>query len=115
MRKARTGGAAVIDGERLDGEPTGGERPGNRTQGDLRRRAGGVFVKGVVEDAFDACNGVRVRVAGQRLVAVKAIGTHVVEAMEMLGVAVGQQHAIDAVDLIAQSLSPEIWAGIDEN
>ena len=95
--------------------PQASERPGDRTQGNLRRRAGSVFVKGVVEDSFDACNGVWIRIAGQRLIAVKAIGAHVVEAVEMIGVAVGQQHAIDAVDLIAQGLGSEIRTGIDEN
>ena len=47
--------------------------------------------------------------------AAEAVGAHIVEAVQVVGVAVGEEHAIDAVDAVAERLGSEIGAGIDED
>ena len=80
--------------------------------------AGGVTVglaEGVLEDALDDVGGFVVGVDGEIAVGVKAEGTEIVEAEDVVGVAVGVEHGVDAADALAQGLGVEVRAGVDED
>ena len=84
----------------------------------LYARAGGVAVflaEGVFEDAFDVVCGLLVGVDGEVVVPAKAEGTQVVEAHDVVGVAMGVEDSIDLTDAFAEGLGVEIRAGIDEH
>ena len=78
-------------------------------------RAGGIFFEGIVEDAFDAFDRVLVGVTGQRTFAIETVRAHIVEAVQVVGMAMGKEHTVDSVDFIAQGLGSEVWAGVDEH
>src|SRR5438270_6054671 len=83
----------------------------------LDARTGGVAVflaEGVFEDSFDVVCGLVVGVNRQVLVSAKAEGTQIVEAHDVIGVAVGVEDGVDMANAFAQGLGVEVGAGIDE-
>jgi hypothetical protein len=83
-------------------------------QADLWGRAGRIFFEGIVEDVFDAFDRVLVGVTGQRTFAIETVTADIVEAVQVVGMAMGEEHTVDSVDFIAQGLGPEVWARVDE-
>ncbi len=85
---------------------------------DLDAGAGGVAVfgaEGVVEDALDGGGGVVVGVDGEVAFGVEAEGAEVVEAHDVVGVAVGVEDGVDVADVLADGLGVEVGAGVDED
>ncbi len=80
--------------------------------------AGGIAVlgaEGVFEDALDGGGGVVVGVDGQVAFDAEAEGAEVVEAHDVVGVAVGVEDGIDVADVFADGLGVEVGAGVDED
>ena len=85
---------------------------------DLNAGAGGVAVfvaEGVLEDALDGVGGGVVGVDGEVALVVKAEGAEVVEAHDVVGVAVGVEDGVDAADFFADGLGVKVGAGVDED
>ena len=85
---------------------------------DLYAGAGGVAVllaEGVLEDALDGGGGVVVGVDGEVGAVVEGEGAQVVEAHDVVGVAVGVEDGVDAADIFAEGLGVEVGAGVDED
>ena len=81
-------------------------------------RAGWVavlFAEGVLEDALDALCGCVVGVDGQIALCVKAERPQIVESHDVVGVAVGVEHGVDAADVFAQGLRMKVRAGVDQD
>jgi len=80
--------------------------------------AGGVAVflaEGVGEDALDGAGGGVVGVDGEVAFNAEAEGAEVVEAHDVVGVAVGVEDGVDAADVLADGLGVEVRAGVDED
>jgi len=85
---------------------------------DFDAGAGGVAVfgaEGVVEDTLDGGGGVVVGVDGQVALVVEAEGAEVVEAHDVVSVAVGVEDGVDVAEVLADGLSVEIGASVDED
>ena len=72
-------------------------------------------IEGVAEDQIDPLHRRPVGVTWHRIFHGEAIGTNVVEAVEVIGVTMGKQHCIDAVDFVPQRLGAEIGSGIHQD
>ena len=86
----------------------------------LNARAGGITLggvcgEGVVEDTFECAGGWVVGVDGQVAIDVEAEWSQIVKAKDVVGVAVGVEHCIDAPDAFPEGLCMEVGAGIDED
>ena len=84
----------------------------------LHAGAGGIAVlgaEGVFEDAFEGVGCGVVGVDGEIAFDVKAEGAEVVEAHDVVGVAVGVEDGVDAADVFADGLGVEVGAGVDED
>ena len=95
--------AAVGEGDALEGgsEEVDGGAGGGVDAVDLYAGAGGVaflLAEGVLEDAFDGGGGGVVGVDGEVCVVVEGEGAQVVEAHDVVGVAVGVEDGVDAAD-----------------
>jgi len=80
--------------------------------------AGGIavfFAEGVLEDAFDIGRGDLIGVDRQVSFGVKAEGAQIVEAHDVVGVAVGIQNGIDAANSFAHGLSVKVRAGVNQD
>ena len=80
--------------------------------------AGGIAVfgaEGVLEDSLDGRGGVVVGVDGEVAFGVKAEGAEVVEAHDVVGVAVGVEDCIDAADVFADGLGVKVRTSVDED
>ncbi len=85
---------------------------------ELNAGAGGVAVvgaEGVVEDALDGVCGLVVGVDGKAVRDLEAEGAKVVEAEDVVGVAVGVEDGVDVADVLADGLGVEVRAGVDED
>ena len=65
-------------------------------------------IEGVVEDRPNAVQGVLLSVTCNGPPALEAVAAHVVEAVQVIGVAMGKQHGVDHANVTAQSLGPQI-------
>ena len=111
---------AVEDGNALEGgaEERCGGAGGGVDAMEVDAGAGGVAVfgaEGVVEDALDGLRGVLVGVDGDAAGDAKAEGAEIVEAHDVVGVAVGVEGGVDAAEVFAEGLGVEVRAGVDED
>jgi hypothetical protein len=80
--------------------------------------AGGVAIflaEGVLEDAFDVVCGFLIGVDRQVVVLAKAERTQIVEPHDVIGVAMGVEHGIDAANSFTQGLRVKVGTGVDEH
>jgi len=71
--------------------------------------------EGVAEDALEGLGSGVVGVEGKVDVRVKAQGTEVVHAEDVVGVAMGVEDGVEAAKTLAHGLSVEVGAGVDDN
>ena len=114
------GETAVGDGDALEvGSEEIDEGAGGGIEAmDFDAGAGGVTVfgaEGVFEDAFEGGGGVVVGVDGEVAGEMEAEGAKIVEAHDVVCVAVGVEDGVDAADALANGLGVEVGAGIDED
>jgi len=84
----------------------------------LHTGAGGVAIfpaKGVLEDALDGSSGLIIGVKRKAAGHTKAEGPEVIEAHDVIRVAVGVEDGVYVADLLAHSLGVEVGAGVDED
>ncbi len=72
-------------------------------------------VEDVLEDALDGGHGLRRGVDRNGALLPEIERAHVVQAHDVVGVGVGEEHRIQMVDARAQRLSAEIRRGVDEH
>lgn len=84
----------------------------------LNTGAGGITIlgtEGVVEDAFDGTCRLIVGIEWQTLSYLKAERPQIVEAEDVIGVAVGVKNSVYVSDILADGLCMEVRAGIDQD
>ncbi len=111
---------AVGDGDALEAgsEDVDAGAGGGVEAMDVDAGAGGVavfFAEGVLEDALDVAGCGFVGVDGDVVDAVEGEGAEVVEAHDVVDVAVGVEDGVDAADVFADGLGVEVGAGVDED
>ncbi len=85
---------------------------------DFNAGAGGVAIlhaERVIEDALQGEGGGLVGVDGKVAGDVEAEGTEIVEAQDVIGVAMGVEDGVDAADALADGLGVEVRAGVNED
>jgi hypothetical protein len=71
--------------------------------------------EGVIEDALDRARSFFVGVERKASGKLKTEGSQVVEAKDVIGVAVGVEHSVDVADVFADCLGVKVRTGIDKN
>ena len=106
-------GAAVFDGERGDGGGADLEGTGDDFWGGSDVTWPAIFaIEGEFENALEIGHGFWGGVDGEIFAAV-AEGAEVIEAHDVIGMGVGEDHGVEAAEAFAEGLGAEIGAGVD--
>ena len=106
-------GAAVFDGERGDGGGADLEGASDEFWGGADVTWPAIFaIEGEFENALEIGHGFWGGVDGEIFAAV-AEGAEVIEAHDVIGMGVGEDHGVEAAEAFAEGLGAEIGAGVD--
>jgi hypothetical protein len=75
----------------------------------------GTRVEDVRKDAADYAEGVFGGVDRDGAFLAKIVGTQIVEAQDMVGVAMREDHGVQAIDVCAEGLRAKVGAGVDDD
>jgi len=91
-----------------------GERVGGEIRLARARARPVIPVEHVVKSGRELGQGVRRPEGGQRVLAARRDGAQVVDAVDVVGVGVGEQHGVHPVDPLRHELQPQLGRGVDQ-
>ena len=77
-------------------------------EGQARNSLGPCRIEGIVEDVVNSFQRLPIPVDGERFITTEAIGPDIIKSVQVIGMGMGKQYRVQATNIIAQSLNPQI-------